>query len=458
VEATTSKPIAKNLILFLIVIVIFSLIGTLTIDAAFTVTDDIYGGVKVGAIDVGGLSRAAAEEKVAAAFSDWTKHAPITIVYRDKSWPITAQDIDLSIDQAALANEAYAVGRTGNIINRLQERYLTINRGHFLPLNVSYNYDKLHAKIMAIAASIDREPQNASLALANFKVTKSPEAVGYKVDMAKTLSEIAVQLSAKIPFTMTLAVNEQKPTVYASDLEGIDGVIASYTTLFDPGDQNRSQNIAIAARNVNGVLVKQGEIFSFNTHVGPRLAQYGYKVAPVFINGRLVPDWGGGVCQVSSTLYNAVLLADMAIEERTSHFRPPGYVPLGQDATVADNYLDFKFRNNTDTNIYIMCDVYADRVNVHLLGHLRANPPEIQVISVGKKVLEPNTIVKQDPTLEVGREIIDVEGQKGFVVSTYRIKYANGKELARDFLATDEYEPEDRVVRVGTKAPAHRIK
>lgn len=457
-EAITSKPIAKNLITFLIVIVLFSLIGTLTIDAAFTVTDDIYGGVKVGDIDVGGLSRPAAEEKIAAAFRDWTTHAPITLVYRDKSWSITAQDIDLKIDQAALTNEAYAVGRTGNIFTRLQERYLTINRGLSLPLNVAYDYDKLHAKVLAVAGSVDQEPKNASLALTNFTVSQSQEAIGYKVDMAKTLSAIAVQMSAKIPFTMPLAVDEQKPTVYARDLEGIDGVIASYTTLFDPGDQNRSQNIAIAARNVNGVLVKQGDIFSFNTYVGPRLAQYGYKVAPVFINGRLVPDWGGGVCQVSSTLYNAALLADMAIEERTSHFRPPGYVPLGQDATVADNYLDFKFRNNTGANVYIMCDITDDRVNVHLLGQLRANPPEIQVVTANKKVLEPNTVIKQDPTLEVGREIIDVEGQKGFVVSTYRIKYAKGKELAREFLATDEYQPEDRIVRVGTKAPAHRIK
>lgn len=457
-QAITSKPIAKNLIIFLMVIVLFSLISTLTIDAAFTMTDDIYSGVKVGDIDVGGLSRPAAEAKIAAAFGEWSKQPPITLVYKDKRWPITAQDIDLTIDPAALANDAYAVGRAGNIYNRLKERYLAINSGHKLPLNVTYNYDKLHAKVAAIARTIDQEPKNASLSLSGLTVTHSTEAVGYKVDMAKSLAEIAVQLSAKIPLTLTLAVDEQKPAVYARDLEGIDGVVASYTTLFDPDDKNRTQNIAIAAHNINGVLVKRGEAFSFNNHVGPRLAQYGYKIAPVFINGRLVPDWGGGVCQVSSTLYNAVLLADMAIIERTSHFRPPGYVPLGQDATVADNILDFKFRNNTGSNIYIMADVEGGQLSVNLLGHLSANPPEIQIIAAGKKVWEPKTIVKQDPALDLGKEAVEVEGQKGFQISTYRLKYVNGKEVAREFLATDDYQPEDRVVRVGTKTPAHRLK
>ncbi len=455
-QPMTTKPVAKNIIIFLGVIVLFSIIGTVTLNAAFTVTNDVYGGVRVGDIDVGGLTLSEAENKIAAAFDDWTKHEPITLVHKDKRWTITAGEINLSIDAAALAKEAYAVGRTGYIFQQLQERYLAINRGHIIPLAVGYDAGKLHARVAAIAAEIDREPRNASLkVVANFSVTRTADAIGLKVDIAKTLADIAAGLNTKIPFKLQLTVAELKPAITARDLEGIDGVIGSYATQFSLEDKNRTENIVIAARQLNGSIVRQGETFSFNTNVGPRLAQNGYKIAPVFINGKLVPDWGGGVCQVSSTLYNAVLLADMKIEERTPHFRPPAYVPLGQDATVADNYLDFKFSNTSGHNIYIISDVAGDQVNIHILGRLQSNPPEIHIVAADKKVWEPNTVIKQDPKLELGKEVVEVEGQKGFLISTYRVKYSpSGRETGRELLATDEYQPEDRVVRVGTKTPA----
>lgn len=436
------------------VIVLFSIISMVAINAAFTVTDEIYNGVRVGDIDIGGLSAQAAEAKIANTFRERTEQPPITLTHQEQRWSITAREIELDIDAAVLARQAYAVGRTGNIFYRLQERYLTINRGHEIPLTPAYNHDKLQAILANIASTVDREPQNAALfPQTNSSVTITNEIIGQKVDIAKTLGDVAARLSARVPFTADLTVNQVAPNILAGDLAGIDGVIASYSTQFDPVDQNRSQNVALAAKNINGVLVRRSETFSFNTYVGPRLAEFGYKIAPVFINGKLVPDWGGGVCQVSSTLYNAALLADMGIEERTSHFRPPGYVPLGQDATVVDDQLDFKFKNTSSHNIYIKTEVTGNQLTVYVFGKLKANPPEIQIAAVDKKVLEPNTVIKQDPNLEFGKEVVEAEGQKGFHVTTYRVKYANGKETGREFLATDEFTPEDRVLRVGTKAP-----
>jgi vancomycin resistance protein YoaR len=453
VQPVTTKRIT-NLIFFLGVIVLFSIISMVAINAAFTVTDDIYNGVKVGDIDVGGLSAQAAEAKIANTFRERTEQPPITLVYQDQRWAITAQEIELGIDATALANQAYAVGRTGNVFYRLQERYLTINRGNEIPLTPAYNSDKLLAILTGIAKTVDRDPQNAALfPQTNSSVTVIAETIGQKVDLPKTMGDIAARLNVRVPFSMELAVNKVSPNILANDLTGIDGVIASYSTQFDPVDQNRSQNVALAAKNINGVLVRRGETFSFNTYVGPRLAEFGYKIAPVFINGKLIPDWGGGVCQVSSTLYNAALLADMGIEERTSHFRPPGYVPLGQDATVVDNQLDFRFKNTSSHNIYIKTEVVSNQLTVYVFGKLKANPPQIQIAAADKKVLEPNTVIKQDPNLELGKEIVEAEGQKGFHITTYRVKYTNGKEVGREFLATDEFTPEDRVVRVGTKTP-----
>jgi vancomycin resistance protein YoaR len=449
----TIKPVGKNIVIFLGVIVLCSIIGTMTLNAAFTVTDDIYGGIKVGDIEVGGLTPAAAESKINATY-EWKENDPITLVYKDQRWKIAARDIGLAIDAAALVKEAYAVGRTGNIFHQLQERYLAINRGHSIPLTVAYDPGMLHAQVATVAKTVDRESQNAALKVVNLSVTRTADITGRKVDIAKTLADITAQLNVKLPMVVQLAVTEIKPAITARDLAGIDGIIASYATQFSREDANRSDNIALAAKSLNGIVVRAGDTFSFNTLVGQRLASNGYKIAPVYINGKLVPDYGGGVCQVSSTLYNAALLADMKIEERTAHFRPPAYVPLGQDATVVDNYLDFRFRNTSGHNVYILCDVAYEQIGIHILGRLSANPPDVQIVAKNKKVWEPNTVVKQDPQLELGKEVVEVEGQKGFQVSTYRIKYVNGREVGRDFLGTDEYQPEERVVRVGTKTPA----
>jgi vancomycin resistance protein YoaR len=259
-------------------------------------------------------------------------------------------------------------------------------------------------------------------------------------------------MSSSIPITLPLSAQEVTPNIISSDLKQINGVLSSYTTQFNPDDYNRTENIELAAKSINGVLLKSGDLFSFNNLVGHRISENGYKIAPVFIDGKLVPDWGGGVCQVSSTLYNAALLADMAIVERTSHYHPPGYVPLGLDATVADNQLDFKFKNSLSNNIYIVSKITGDELTVYIFGKQGENVPEIRILTTDKKVLEPNTIIKQDPRLEAGREIVDDIGQKGFQVTTYRAKYENGKELSRELISYDEFPSEDRIVRVGTLA------
>lgn len=456
----TVTPKNTNILLFLIIIMLFSSISMIAANTAFVVADEIYQGVTVGDIDLGGLSVPQAQQKIFTIFEERTAKEPaITVMYNEQTWKISAQDIDLAIQADKLAQQAYDVGRTGNIIYRLQERYLAVNKGHSLPLTVQYNHNKLQSIVTAIAQSIDRQPQSAKLKeIGNSKVEVIPEVIGHKVDIAKNMAGVIENLKTKFLFNFSLHVDDVVPQVLARDLAHIDGIIASYITHFDPGDQNRTQNVLIAARSINGVLVKSGEIFSFNDVVGLRLAKFGYKEAPVYLNGVLVPDWGGGVCQVSSTLYNAALLADLSIEERTAHFRPPGYVPIGQDATVADNQLDFKFKNTLSENIYITSEVFGNQLIINIYGKRMDNPPEIYVTSADKRVIEPNTIIKQDSSLELGKEIVEVEGQKGFLVSTYRTKKVDGKIVKQELLGSDEFRPVDRIVRVGTKIPAHQGK
>ena len=188
------------------------------------------------------------------------------------------------------------------------------------------------------------------------------------------------------------------------------------------------------------------------------MPEYGYKEAPVLVDGKLLLDWGGGVCQVSTTLYNTALLADMKIEERSSHFQPPGYVPLGQDATVADNLLDFKFKNSSPYNIYIISEVFNNHITVSIFGKQIPNAAKIH-IETASKSLGYNTIIKQDNSLALGKKIIQSSGQEGFDVQTYRVKTINGQEISRENLSSDEFQPDDRIIRIGTKLqPQHSTK
>ena len=441
-----------NILLFLVIIILFSTVSLIAANSVFIFSHEIYRGVTIADIPVGDLSAAKADEKIAQILQERIKQPVITIRYGDQTWKIMAEEIDFTVDTQALAMNAYQVGRRGNVLQKLQERYTAIYNSYHLPLTSHYDSNKLYTILANIAQTIDLQPQNATIQVSGAGITINREVPGQKVDLAKAMADTASQLAVNINITVPLLVAEISPSIVASDLEDIDGIIASYTTQFNDSDRNRTQNIRLAAKSINEILIRANSTFSFNQQVGLRLAEYGYKEAPVFIDGKLVPDWGGGVCQVSSTLYNAVLLADLDIEERNSHYSPPGYVPLGQDATVADNLLDFKFKNTLDTNIYITSEVSGNQLIVNIIGK-RSNVPEIRIIAE-QKALEPNHIVKLDSKLEFGREIVESSGQRGFIVTTYRVKYVNGSEVNREWLATDEFKPTDRVVIVGTKVPA----
>ncbi|MBP2649501.1 MAG: VanW like protein [Firmicutes bacterium] len=433
-------------------ILILSFVCQISINAALTASDRVYNGVKVGDIDVGGLSETEAQEKIADYFTEKVKQAAITLTFNEHEWKIYDQDIDLSIDSVALAHQAYQVGRTGNVFFQIKEKYMTLNRGYTIPWNVSYNEDKFQSILTRIAAEINCSPMNAKLVYRS-KLTIIPEQIGLEVDNAAVTSEVETSIYRKVPVSVVLTVKEVVPEITRHALDGIDGIMASYTTQFDGSNQNRSTNIRLAAKNITGILIRKDEQFSFNDRVGLRSAKYGYKEAPVFIDGKLVPDWGGGVCQVSSTLYNAALLANMEIIERTSHFRPPGYVPLGQDATVADNQLDFKFKNSSENNIYITAEVGYGQITVYIYGKLQPNRPHIEIVGINKQVSEPNTIVMQDATLELGQKVVEVEGQNGFNITTYRVRSSDdGTIIDREYISTDQFPPEDRVIRIGTKA------
>lgn len=340
------------------------------------------------------------------------KKPALVVTSGSQRWDIQATDIELTPNVEQAVQDAYGTGRGGSLLTNTLTQMRIALVGKDVRLTATYNDDKLQAKLVAIATSLSRVPKNASLTLSpRGNVERHAALTGRQADATTLHDTVAPKLSALALTVRTeILVEETEPVITDDTLASIDGVLASYQTKYSPG--NRGHNIALAARKLNGSLVKPNGIFSFNDTVGLRTATAGYKVAGVILDGQLADGIGGGVCQVSSTLYNAVLLAGLTPTARTSHALPSAYCPPGLDATVADGQIDLQFRNQLAHSVYLLTSADGHTLTVYILG-TRA---------------------------DLGGKTIRLESNGSRLhPSVYRLYLAGGQVIEREFLHTDNY-------------------
>ncbi|WP_239630448.1 VanW family protein [Paenibacillus sp. H1-7] len=277
------------------------------------------------------------------------------------------------------------------------------------------------------------------------KSKEVPEAASRQAK--ETLGTVA-STTGRAPFLITLAFTKQEPKVSVSMLQsqGIDRKISEFSTKYPLlNGEGRIHNIVSTASSIQDVLLKPGDVFDYAPYIAETESRFGFKEAPVILNGKLVPGIGGGICQVSSTLYNAVLRAGLEIVERRNHSLPVSYVPLGQDATFASGHINFKFRNNTPS--YLLIRTYADdrQVTIKLFGR---TSPDISYAVESKtlQTLEPPVKYVLNPTLPTGKQQKISTGKPGYVVETYRIKLQNGVEVGRERMSKDTYAAQPTVI------------
>ena len=229
-----------------------------------------------------------------------------------------------------------------------------------------------------------------------------------------------------------------------SDGDFADTLASKTTSLTD--NDNRNNNVSLAAQAINGLVMNPGETFSFNGTVGQRTTGKGYKEAGAFANGKTVYEVGGGICQVSSTLYYCTLLADLKIVDRDCHMFPVSYLPLGMDATVSWGGPDFKFRNNTDYPIKLVA--YVDGLSLHVsIKGTKANDHTFEMSSDIVSTKDYKTIEKESDEVTSRRE--EVSGVTGYTVDTYRTEYdGNGNAIETEYIDRSVYRSRDAVILV----------
>lgn len=410
-------------------------------------TDKIYEGVSVDEFDLSFLTKDEATKLIMNKREQELDEKNMVLTYGDKVFDINIRQFDFKYDYDSAIDKAYSIGREGNIISRIKEIITTKKNGVKINLNSSYNKDKIYEITESIAQEIDMEMEEAQFHFNNGNINITDEVIGKKVKQEE-LAQL-IETNIKDLSTIEIPVEIIYPTRTRELLSRINGVIAEYSTSFKGSNKERIENIIISSKALSNDIIMPGDIFSFNEMVGPREKKFGYKEANVIIKGEFTPDVGGGVCQTSTTLYNALLLADVDIIERHHHSIPVKYVNIGQDAAVAYGFLDLKFKNNFDFPIYIHSRVVGDRIHIYIYGDRNAKDYSIKIESKIVETIEPQEEKVEDSTLAPGTKELVQQGRTGYKVHTYKHKIKNGKVVDTQLITKDFYKPRNFIYRVG---------
>ncbi len=246
------------------------------------------------------------------------------------------------------------------------------------------------------------------------------------------------------PPVVAEVVTEEEP----APKEDFSDVLSELSSYYNVNISGRATNVELASSKINGVVLNPGDVFSYNKAVGPRTYANGFKDAGVYTSEGLEDGVGGGICQVSSTLYGAQLMADLKTVARTNHSYTIGYLPSGQDATVAYGAIDYKFKNDKDFPVKIESVASGGLLTVRILGIKTDDYREIKLYNEVLSTTPPETVEKEVEDLEPGQERIAQAGQNGMVVNTYKIYYNDGVKEKTEFIHKSRYVPMNRIVEI----------
>lgn len=405
-------------------------------------------GVEIGGIPVQGFSLDGANQAVKEGIDEFAA-TTVTFYKDDYSLESKLGDLYVEVDALPIVQSVWQseadrewLAKVSNLIKRDKIAY---------PVSISYDSAQKDVYLEEWNNKWGQPAQDASLEIAQGGLEVIPSQTGIKVNAELSFEGLPLEMKQTTPLRIPIVMETIEPEVTADMLQNM-GELSNYSTYFNTGEINRSHNLQMATASINKKVLAPNTVFSFNNTVGQRTMEKGYRDAMVIVGNKFEPGLGGGICQVSSTLYNAVLLAGLDIAERHNHNLAVAYIPLGRDATVAWGIQDFKFKNNTSHPIYISGFTSGGKLTFTIYGNLE-NKQKIDVYNIIDKTLDFTTVVEPDPTLEPGTEKVSQGGQLGYVVRSFRsFLGSDGNIVKTEKLATDTYKPLNRLVMQGPEA------
>ncbi len=337
------------------------------------------------------------------------------------------------IDRSTLTSQiVHVLNNLENVTQKIEIPTISVASD---PIDLDAIYQEVHKE--AVDAYYTKDP---------FAVYPSSTGLDFSVSLDEAKAMLTEQ---KEEYVIPLKVVYPKVTTNDLGSEAFPDLLATYSTTFSTKNTNRSTNIRLATQKINGVVLMPGETFSYNQVVGKRTTANGFKVAAVYSNGEVSEGVGGGICQVSSTLYNAVLFSNLEVTERRNHTFHTGYVPAGQDATVSWGAPDFKFKNNRNYPIRIVATVSGGKITTKIYGLKQADDYTVKISSSIVGSIPYKTTYKTDSSLGAGNTKVIQKGSNGLKSVTYKILYQNGKEVSREVISRDTYQPHNQIIARG---------
>lgn len=412
----------------------------------------ILPGVSVGGIELGGL-------KVSQAIQVFSREMEalagkkVVLTYKKRPYTLDLNSIGIRLDVSQSIEKAYQIGRAGSFWRQMAARWRIYRRGYNLRPVFNNNRVSLNSFFHLLEAGIAVEPVRSIVTITkDGKVNYSPSRTGIIIDHQDLQHELENAAFQKKYLEIEIPTKKVVPPLTESDIKrwGLDQVLGIYTSKYETSLKDRVNNLLIASNAINNVIVYPGQNFSFNTWVGPRVTEAGYREAPVVYLGRLVPGVGGGVCQVSSTLYNAVLMSNLKIVQRKNHSLPSDYVPLARDATVVYDGVDFIFGNTNSDPILLVSDVEPPYLTVAILG----KKTDWTNIKLETKIIETypfQTKFTNDSSLAKGSKYKVKNGQKGVKAELWRtIEFLDGT-VKKELVNTSIYPAQPEEYKIGVK-------
>ena len=379
------------------------------------------------------------EDVAKQSIEDMNSNLPDVVV--DSSYSVDGDELTISKGKAGVKIN------TDEFLDKIKENLKNINTtDETIEIPVK-NEEPEEINIEKIHEEICKEPKDAYYTKEPFAVYPEVKGISFDIEKAK---EILSQ--DKQEYVIKLTVTNPKVTLDKIGPEAFPNKLGTFTTRYDVSDKDRSTNLQLACNKINGTVVLSGDTFSYNKVVGARTEGAGYKNAKVYESGKVVDGIGGGICQISSTLYNAVLMSNLEIVERKNHQFITSYVPAGRDATVVYGITDFKFKNTRKYPVRIVATAKDGIATVSIYGIKEDAEYEFKFTTKTVATIPYTTEYVDDSTLPTGTEKVIQKGTNGLKTETYITKTLNGKTVSTTLLSKDTYSAMTRIVKRGTGA------
>lgn len=410
----------------------------------------IYPGIEVCGIDLGGKTLDESRNILKSKYINPILNKKINIVANGKTYTLDNSKLILNYNINDITNSAFQFGKNYTPL----KKNLVLKKPVLQQYNItfSFNEDYINNSIKAISSSVNRYPLDAGIHTSekgSIKIT--PDSNGIKLNDTKLKEEMKKNISSSSisDITINAPVEETSAKITADSLSKLNSKIASFSTSFSSSSYARTHNIELSASLINGRLIMPGEIFSFNESVGQRTKERGFMEAPVIVGYSVDSGLGGGICQVSSTLYNAILRSGITSIERTHHTLPSTYVPLGLDATVDWNDIDYKFKNTLGYPIYIEAYTENKTLNINIYSNSSLAIKKYRIESNVYDTIQTNTRVVDNPGMQQGQISVTQKGYPGYRVKVLRYSYENGLLINSETISDDLYSPVPGVITRG---------